>query len=276
VTTAIVRWVRASAFAVALVAVVAGGLRLCLPALVEALRLLPHLDHEPPDRALGIVLGAVLAALVLGALSWLALAVTVCLAEVLRRPHETARIGESATVALLRPRTMRLLVAAVVGAGGLATPAAIADPHRTSAVSVTQATPDPPPGTRAAVHERDAAVTAQLLAGLPVPDRRTGGVDRQGPTTRPPRAPTALAPPGSSAQVVQVRRGDSLWGMTVSVLTRGADDEPPAAVVDHGWRLLYAANRGVVGPDPDLIRPGTLLEVPQRPPFMQHEPGGLR
>jgi len=28
------------------------------------------------------------------------------------------------------------------------------------------------------------------------------------------------------------------------------------------WRPLYEANRGVIGPDPNLIRPGQVLNIP--------------
>jgi LysM repeat protein len=34
--------------------------------------------------------------------------------------------------------------------------------------------------------------------------------------------------------------------------------------VPGGWPALYAANRAVVGPDPGLIRPGTVLAIPAR------------
>jgi nucleoid-associated protein YgaU len=38
-------------------------------------------------------------------------------------------------------------------------------------------------------------------------------------------------------------------------------------VIDRYWRQLYAANRTIIGPDPDLIFPGTRLVVrPYQPP----------
>jgi hypothetical protein len=36
--------------------------------------------------------------------------------------------------------------------------------------------------------------------------------------------------------------------------------------VRGGWPALYTANRRVIGPDPDLIRPGTVLTVPRPAP----------
>jgi nucleoid-associated protein YgaU len=29
------------------------------------------------------------------------------------------------------------------------------------------------------------------------------------------------------------------------------------------WHAIYHRNRGVIGPDPDLIRPGQVLEIPK-------------
>jgi LysM repeat protein len=49
-----------------------------------------------------------------------------------------------------------------------------------------------------------------------------------------------------------VAAGDTLSGIAAGLAVRG------------GWAALYAANRRVIGPDPDLIRPGTVLTVPGR------------
>ena len=64
-----------------------------------------------------------------------------------------------------------------------------------------------------------------------------------------------------------VRSGDSLWSITAGLLPAGAPDR----AVDAGWRVLHAANRTQVGPDPDLIRPGTRLVVPD---LLTHPPHG--
>ncbi len=77
------------------------------------------------------------------------------------------------------------------------------------------------------------------LTGLTVPDR----VDAA-PAPRP---------------VVRVRPGDSLWRVAERVLPDGAPDD----AVDRTWRRIAAANRDRLGPDPDLIFPGTLLRVPE-------------
>ena len=97
----------------------------------------------------------------------------------------------------------------------------------TATGAVAEAPPDPPTS----------------LAGLALPDRVAGEVVA---STRAP-APTK----------VEVEAGDSLWALAERHLDRAG-----AAAVDQAWRLLYRANRREVGPDPDLIRPGTVLRMP--------------
>jgi nucleoid-associated protein YgaU len=84
---------------------------------------------------------------------------------------------------------------------------------------------------------------------------------RGGPATRPfvSRGREAGRPeePGRRVHVIEV--GDTLWGIAASHLPAG--DRPDAAV-DAYWRQLYAANRAVLGDDPDLIHPGTRLTLP--------------
>ncbi|QWZ06741.1 LysM peptidoglycan-binding domain-containing protein [Nocardioides panacis] len=92
------------------------------------------------------------------------------------------------------------------------------------------------------------------LTGLALPDRATGA------------APAAGARATGTGPVL-VRPGDSLWSIAEGLLPAGAPD--PA--VDAGWRALHAANRGRIGPDPDLLRPGTRLVVPD---LLTHAPHG--
>jgi LysM repeat protein len=47
-----------------------------------------------------------------------------------------------------------------------------------------------------------------------------------------------------------VQQGDTLSGIAAQLGVRG------------GWPALYAANRPLIGPDPDVIRPGTVLVIP--------------
>ena len=61
-------------------------------------------------------------------------------------------------------------------------------------------------------------------------------------------APAAAARAGAAGYVVQP--GDTLSGIAAALGVRG------------GWPALYAANRRAIGPDPSLIRPGTILALP--------------
>jgi len=62
-------------------------------------------------------------------------------------------------------------------------------------------------------------------------------------------APETVARPGSG---YAVRPGETLSGIAARFAVRG------------GWPALYAANRPLIGPDPDTIRPGTVLVLPGR------------
>lgn len=79
-----------------------------------------------------------------------------------------------------------------------------------------------------------------------------------GPPTPEPaeRAATALLRPAPAELVV--RPGDSLWALAEAWLPPTATD----AEIDRAWRRLWAANREAIGPDPDLILPGSQLRRP--------------
>jgi LysM repeat protein len=62
-------------------------------------------------------------------------------------------------------------------------------------------------------------------------------------------APKTVARPGSR---YAVRPGDTLSGIAARFAVRG------------GWPALYAANRPLIGSDPNTIRPGTVLVLPGR------------
>src|SRR5947209_9565617 len=68
------------------------------------------------------------------------------------------------------------------------------------------------------------------------------------------RPGTVLVLPGRRAATrYTVVSGDTLAGIAAALAVRG------------GWPALYAANRRVIGPDPDAIRPGAVLTVPRAP-----------
>lgn len=94
------------------------------------------------------------------------------------------------------------------------------------------------------------------------PARSSAPADGATPTPSPPRGvPQHLDPdfrPRPAPAAVVVRPGDTLWGIAASGLGPDADD----AAVASEWPRWYAANRHVVGDDPDLIHPGDRLRPP--------------
>jgi resuscitation-promoting factor RpfA len=110
-------------------------------------------------------------------------------------------------------------------------------------------------------------------AGGGGPAAEAGGPGPAGRGAVPARRRRATRPPGTvdaggahATRVVgahTVRPGDTLWGIAAAHL-------PPAwrspATIDRYWRQVYRANRAVLGPDPDLIHPGTRLRVPRYRP----------
>jgi len=85
---------------------------------------------------------------------------------------------------------------------------------------------------------------------------------RIGPDPGTIRPGTVLVLPGERAPVrYTVAAGDTLSGIAAACSVRG------------GWPALYAANQRRIGPDPDAIRPGTVLTVPQRAPPPAPAPG---
>jgi resuscitation-promoting factor RpfA len=92
----------------------------------------------------------------------------------------------------------------------------------------------------------DAEVLLLPAVGRPGWSESTN-VHRAGTETRPVRAATVV-----------VRPGDCLWSIAASSLGAGASTAEIAAE----WPRWYAANRRVIGSDPNLILPGTVLTAP--------------
>jgi nucleoid-associated protein YgaU len=116
------------------------------------------------------------------------------------------------------------------------------------------------------------ACGAAFVAGTAVPAQADGGRGDAGHLvglSLPERvvAPAARSPePGARAVTVArpdvgaggryvVRPGDSLWSIAQAHPTDGVD-------VELRWRAIWAANRDLVGADPDLIHPGQALRLP--------------
>ncbi|MFN8083849.1 MAG: hypothetical protein U0Q14_06420 [Dermatophilaceae bacterium] len=187
----------------------------------------------------------------------------------------------------IAPAALRRLVAVVLGVGlstGLASGGAFADgvglsgpgvtatatnaptesaPAAGSGPTLTAARPGsahlPPPsdGSQVGTVGSDALGSAQsaTAATSVVPDPAlapTRSLHGLGPLSRPTRSP-ATAP-----QVVVVVAGDCLWDIAARHLGPGATDAQIAAE----WPRWYAANRHLIGDDPDLIQIGLHLQAP--------------
>ncbi|MGE9808842.1 MULTISPECIES: LysM peptidoglycan-binding domain-containing protein [unclassified Janibacter] len=105
-------------------------------------------------------------------------------------------------------------------------------------------------------------VTEQSRATTDAPSVREPGAQWRPtrPRVRPMPAPelvvgrTREAPPE-----VVVLRGDTLWGIVAAHLGDAATD----AEVTREWPRWHAANRDVIGPDPDRLLPGQVLHAPE-------------
>lgn len=136
----------------------------------------------------------------------------------------------------------------------------------------------PAPVRRLVLRACGVAVAGGLAGGLALsPAGATpGSLERDRPSTpatsvapssTPTTAPTpthATAPVSASAPEDRrvVRPGDSLWRIAEAELLRHHDHEPTVAEVAAYWPRIHAANRALVGPDPDLVRPGVPLVLP--------------
>jgi hypothetical protein len=80
------------------------------------------------------------------------------------------------------------------------------------------------------------------LSGLPLPERAEG-------------------PAHPRHHALVVRTGDTLWALAEHDLPAPATGRQVTA----RWHALYRRNRGVIGPDPDLILPGQVLALPKHP-----------
>jgi hypothetical protein len=171
------------------------------------------------------------------------------------------------------PRVTRRVAAVLVGAavtGALAPGTALGEAPPPAAAAVPAAPLAAPARTAlAGPSALEAPGFAPTEAALPSPGfAPTAGApidDAPGwVPTRPvhrPQPSAALVVPGQvrhEATEVVVHRGDTLWGIVARHLGPHASD----AEVARAWPRWYAANREVIGDDPDLIKPGQVLHAP--------------
>lgn len=111
----------------------------------------------------------------------------------------------------------------------------------------------------------------------PIPNQRrtapppvaglANGIDAGGsattPKVPPPDRPVSKPPSRQhrktdEPQVVVVRAGDTLW----DIAARTLPGEPSPEAIAAAWPRWYAANRAVIGADPNVIHPGQHLRAP--------------
>lgn len=215
----------------------------------------------------GIAGVAALAAWVV--LTWLVVASSVSMAS--RLPGAAGRIADLlsrriAPAALRRAIDLALGVAVTAAVVAPSTAyAAVRPAARVAAVAQTvhsAAAPSQlgdristePAALRAVTHAPDVDFDRPAMG---TPPARRSPVGRIGVVGG--RTPRRTEPAAGSGVVVH--RGDSLWSIAARELGAGAT----AAQIDARWRRWYAANRAVVGSDPDRISPGLQLVRPAAP-----------
>lgn len=185
----------------------------------------------PPSASAAEALQAAATLVGWAVLTWLASCLV--LAWLARLPGPVGWLA-GRVAAALTPELLRRLAAVVLGAGLVATPAvagaAAADPS--GVVMVSAASLD-----------------------RPVEPMASSG-------TRPEAASGTGSGAGEDAPVsgagVRVKPGDSLWVIAARALGSPAS---PAEIATQ-WPRWYAANRAVIGPDPNVLHPGQWLAAP--------------
>lgn len=58
--------------------------------------------------------------------------------------------------------------------------------------------------------------------------------------------------------------GDCLWRIARAMLERSGTSRPSGGEITELWTEIYRINRDTIGHDPNLIRPGQVLVLPER------------
>jgi hypothetical protein len=142
--------------------------------------------------------------------------------------------------------------------GGPTAAGPTAGPGSTSAPSVPPPGPVPPSPTPPSPAPSASAPSSSAPPAVPSTTVRPSAV---APSAV---APSAVAPSAvaRTANAVVVRPGDSLWALAEASLRSSGTADPTDRQVAQAWPLWWAANREVVGDDPDLLLPGTVLRPP--------------
>ena len=163
----------------------------------------------------------------------------------LRLDWPTSEVAVPSTTATTTASTHPTATAKAVSPAAAAAPAASAaapsPSHHRSSAPTQPATAEPPPG-QAAPSSSDPPTSGSAAPLSPATGQGT-------------------AAPGRATTAVVVRPGDSLWAIARRDL-QAAGASATVRDVAAAWPLWWAANRQLVGEDPDLLRPGSHLTPP--------------
>ena len=144
------------------------------------------------------------------------------------------------------------------------TSSAPASPPSQSATPSPQAD-QPAPEATAGTGASQSRSESSTASAEQAPSTGSSASDRSSQSAEPPSPSSSRAqssagpdPQTSSTPAHTVVPGESLWSITARLLPAGSGPEQIA----QAWPVLYRANSDVVGADPSLIRPGTVLSVP--------------
>ncbi|MGL5863603.1 MAG: LysM peptidoglycan-binding domain-containing protein, partial [Phycicoccus sp.] len=196
-------------------------------------------------------------ALLLG--GWLALGV---LLEALARVPGAVGRGAARASTAVSPAVVRRVAGVVLGVSVTAaiTPsAAVANPSHGGSSTVVLVRDDLPspawtagaPGSPAPTSRSTTTPDPRWVAPPPIirphPDVSVLSSGRR-----------ATPPSERQSSEVVVRRGDTLW----SIAARHLGTAPLDSDIARAWPAWHAANRNVIGPDPDRLLPGQVLRAP--------------
>jgi len=189
------------------------------------------------------------------------LLLVLALRSLARLPGLTGRLARRTTFALA-PAAVRRMVEVLVGGALL--------------VQVTVAAPDPSPGhlssgsrqavvassvcSRSGGNEPVEARPIPRRSAAPLPPWLGGGPSKAAPLPPSPNDGPSQAAPGGRAQASDytVEAGDTLWDIAAAHLVPA---DRSTATIHRYWQQVYRANRRNIGANPDLIHPGTRLDV---------------
>ncbi len=181
---------------------------------------------------------------------WLVSLILAFVAGMLAQKAQT-RVQRFASAAA--PEYMKRIAIAVLGLNMIAIPAATASESSVTVNITTSA----------------AAEGAESVSPLWVDSQENATLESVSPQWKPTRQPAQgglLVKQQRAADIrqhneVTVKPGDCLWTLAAEQLGSSATDQQIA----NQWQLWYSANQDVIGEDPDILLPGTVLTAPSVP-----------